>query len=80
MQWMFSTNLMNPIDSILWTAYGEHSQKVTTIECLLKVYSKRHMKMQCDVWWSPDRGKQGLNPTSHCNTSNNGKKSNQEIK
>ena len=30
--------------------------------------------MQYDVWWSPDQSKQGLNPTSHCNTSN------QEIK
>ena len=38
------------------------------------------MKMQCDVWWSPDWGKQGLNPTLHCNTSSNGKKINQEIK
>ena len=75
---MFSTNLMNPIDSRLWTAYREHSQNVTTIESLLK--SKRHMKMQCDVWWSPDQGKQGLNPTLHCNTSSNGKKINQEIK
>ena len=25
--------------------------------------------MQCDIWWSLDRGKQGLNPTPHCNTS-----------
>ena len=25
--------------------------------------------MQCDVWWSLDWGKQGLNPTPHCNTS-----------
>ena len=29
--------------------------------------------MQCDVWWSLDRGKQGLNPTLHCNTSINDK-------
>ena len=36
--------------------------------------------MQCDVWWSPDQGKQSLNSTSHCNTSSNGKKINQEIK
>ena len=36
--------------------------------------------MQCDVWWSPEWGKQGFNPTLHCNTGNSGKKSNQEIK
>ena len=27
---------MNPIDSVLWKAYQECSQKVTTIESLLK--------------------------------------------
>ena len=25
--------------------------------------------MQCNVWWSLDRAKQGLNPMPHCNTS-----------
>ena len=29
--------------------------------------------MQCDIWWSLDWGKQGLNPTLHCNTSINDK-------
>ena len=27
--------------------------------------------MQSGIWWSLDRGKQSLNPTSHCNTSIN---------
>ena len=44
MQWVFSTNLMNPIDSVLWTAYQERSQKVTTIESLLKHLSHKTYK------------------------------------